>query len=275
MNELVFEYENNQQRQQCEWHAAEIERFNRNEAECRYQQGRHLIAVKATLNNSRPVFLAWLEWRLGCCEQTAVNYMDFAKFIDNNPNGLEIRSATLGYRVARLPEPVQREILEKEAFTETQAQPIIDEAHRREWYEGMVDYLTKGPPKDLEQRMGDVLHWIERDKHDPVLAPVAKKLYAEHRETFARLADRDIAAAWELDGEEWEWEFTEFDRGVEIRILDSRQADVPVMEYHWEPWRDSKAKTYAAARCRAWLKAEGSSEKLMPAYNNEIDPEVE
>ncbi len=198
MTDCYFVYPNPDVESVCEWHAQEIEKLTRTEVASAVAKGRHLIAVKAALNNSRPVFLQWLDWRLGCCEETANNYMRLARFIDDNPNVLEkLRSASLGYRIARLPNELQAQIVAQGAFTEPEVERIVAEAKRREWTEAMEQHLIDGHP-DLATRYGDVLYYIEEAKDDPVLAPAAAELYEKHREEFARLAERPVV---ELDAE--------------------------------------------------------------------------
>ena len=67
--------------------------------------------------------------------------------------------------------------------------------------------------------------------------------------------DRDIAQAWELDGEGWLWESSENMNGLVVRVL------VPTISRWaygaWVDWADFSTKPHATAtaRCRAFLKA--------------------
>jgi len=65
--------------------------------------------------------------------------------------------------------------------------------------------------------------------------------------------DRDIAQAWELDGEGWRWEFGERGSYLSARVVTERY----VIRYALVEWADfpTKARAYATARCRAFLKA--------------------
>ncbi len=69
----------------------------------------------------------------------------------------------------------------------------------------------------------------------------------------------DIAQAWELDGENWLWEFGEAEDVLGVGVVARGAVSV------FEPWRETKARTYATARCRAWLLAkleEGEDERI-------------
>ena len=65
----------------------------------------------------------------------------------------------------------------------------------------------------------------------------------------------NISAAWELDGDEWEWDFSEHPDELIAYVHDDKS----------DPMRTSarvklsdfltKAEAYATARCRAWLRA--------------------
>ena len=70
----------------------------------------------------------------------------------------------------------------------------------------------------------------------------------------------DIAAAWELDGEGWEWETYEDRFGLVIRVQHYNYAmyqDFFQRQSAFVKWSDfpTKSAAYAIARCRAWLKA--------------------
>jgi len=72
-------------------------------------------------------------------------------------------------------------------------------------------------------------------------------------ELYSYRPDRDIAQAWELDGEGWWWSFTEYADTLQALVLadNLRHANASVK------WVDfpTKARAYATARCRAYLKA--------------------
>jgi len=61
----------------------------------------------------------------------------------------------------------------------------------------------------------------------------------------------DIGRAWELDGNDRTWHFIEHRKELKV-FLDERGISIAVVI---EPWRATKAETYATARCRAWLLA--------------------
>ena len=64
----------------------------------------------------------------------------------------------------------------------------------------------------------------------------------------------NIALAWELDGEGWDWQFKEWaDEGLDVSVW--KFGVWPAIVSGTEPWRESKAQTYATARCRTWLLA--------------------
>jgi hypothetical protein len=69
----------------------------------------------------------------------------------------------------------------------------------------------------------------------------------------------EIAAAWELNGDGWEWSFEEKNGLVFVTVfVDGRAIPDSFDETftNCEVGEDkSKATTYATARCRAWLKA--------------------
>jgi len=74
---------------------------------------------------------------------------------------------------------------------------------------------------------------------------------------LCRYWSTDIAAAWELDGEGWMWEFDEVEDAVNVDGLD-------VMAWNGKKWSQihvvwaefrSKAEAYATGRCLVWLKA--------------------
>ena len=70
----------------------------------------------------------------------------------------------------------------------------------------------------------------------------------------------DIAAAWELDGEGWQWRHTEIYLGEDDTTAIGSWIKLPEAN-HWifsiVSLSDfpTKAAAYATARCRAWLKA--------------------
>ena len=77
----------------------------------------------------------------------------------------------------------------------------------------------------------------------------------------------NIAAAWELDGEGWEWETYEDRFGLVIRVQHYNYAvyqDFFQRQSAFVKWADfhTKAEAYATARCRAWLKARTGSEVI-------------
>jgi len=65
--------------------------------------------------------------------------------------------------------------------------------------------------------------------------------------------DRNIAQAWELDGEGWLWNFLEFPDRLTAQTGIAYCSSYQVSVY----WADfpTKAAAYATARCRAYLKA--------------------
>ena len=66
--------------------------------------------------------------------------------------------------------------------------------------------------------------------------------------------DRDIAQAWDLDGEGWLWGFREMSGYLEVAIdaLEMVIVDIDMEDY------PTKAQAYATARCRAFLKAKAA-----------------
>ena len=67
----------------------------------------------------------------------------------------------------------------------------------------------------------------------------------------------NIAAAWELDGEGWQWVFDEIEDAVNTDGLDVLVWNGKGWHSVHVAWKDfpSKAEAYATGRCLAWLKA--------------------
>ncbi len=97
-----------------------------------------------------------------------------------------------------------------------------------------------------------------------VTPPGEFSVYANH-ETVEYRPDRNIAQAWELDGEEWAWRFHEGlhyfashgRHGMNRRgLLVFCRAD-DISHSALVAWADfpTKPEAYATARCRAYLKA--------------------
>lgn len=73
----------------------------------------------------------------------------------------------------------------------------------------------------------------------------------ERPDNFYR-PDRDIAQAWELDGEGWYW--SQDDDGIDCNVTVEANDEYYEAAEPWE-MHPTKAAAYATARCRAYLKA--------------------
>lgn len=113
--------------------------------------------------------------------------------------------------------------------------------------------IREAAPEQLRTMVAEVLGW---QRVGPVWKVPGLPVYRELPEWPG-----DIGAAWELDGEEWLWEFYESDVDLEVVI----EAPKPTLFIGFirhaelcrisESWRETKAQTYATARTRAWLLA--------------------
>ena len=72
----------------------------------------------------------------------------------------------------------------------------------------------------------------------------------------------DIAAAWKLDGEGWQWEFDEVTDAANTDGLDVAVWNGKGWYSSHVAWKDfpSKAEAYATGRCLVWLKAVENSD---------------
>jgi len=66
--------------------------------------------------------------------------------------------------------------------------------------------------------------------------------------------DRDIAQAFELDGEGWLWNMSEWSGGVRMNVSVDGTFPGAWAQAQWENY-STKARAYATARCRVYLKA--------------------
>jgi len=67
--------------------------------------------------------------------------------------------------------------------------------------------------------------------------------------------DRDVAQAWELDGEEWLWDFRDHRSGLYLDAIAYRGGHIIGMARVVYARFLTKPVAYATARCRAFLKA--------------------
>jgi len=186
VNELVvqFKYETDQQRLFCETMVQEIAYLGRLTVAHVARMGECLNEVRSALSHGR--WLPWLDAYFGWSDDTARRYMKVGTMFGQIPQIAEFGCVDLVLKFADLPIVSQQAVIEQGAYRRT------DEFDRVAWDASMRAHLTDGG-LDYGRRHGDVLQAIEDARDDPVLAPVAKKLYAEHREAFARLADREPA----------------------------------------------------------------------------------
>ena len=188
----TFNYPNSAIAERCEEIAREVQevydiavRFN---IKCRLRIGAQLNEARDLLGYGS--YGEWLAWRLPeWSEEATRRWRVMAERSSKNPKLLEIleqfHSTTAAENYVCLPEPVQERVVEEEAYTWSKFHAITWDASMRE---RLADNEL-----DHGRRFGDVLHAIEDAKDDPALQEVAKTLYQENRETFARLADREPA----------------------------------------------------------------------------------
>lgn len=173
----------------CENAAARIDEVNsmrvRFSVRCRLEVGHLLNEVAARLPHGQ--YGPWLRWRLNWSEESTRRWRAMAHRVEQNPQILEslhkFRSVTAAEEYACLPEHVQEQVVEAEAWTWSEYRAVC-------WRAKMLEHLAD-EGLDRERRYGDVLHAIEEARADPALTEAAEGLYLENREPFALLADRD------------------------------------------------------------------------------------
>ena len=69
--------------------------------------------------------------------------------------------------------------------------------------------------------------------------------------------DRDIAQAWELDGEGWGWVFDEIVNNHLLILVEKDGRRSVIVTVKWADF-PTKSAAYATARCRAFLKAKAA-----------------
>ena len=179
---VQFEYDNPEQQHFCETAAHDILRMGRKTVELVAQMGERLRQVRDVLPHGK--WTPWLDAYFGWSHDTAMRYTKVAALASQNPQIAEFGCTDLVLRFAELPVVSQQAVLDQGAYHRA------DDFARVAWDAAVRAHLLDTSLPE-GRRLGDALAAIEEAKDDEILAPVAKKLYAEHRETFARLADRE------------------------------------------------------------------------------------
>jgi len=191
MNEIAtFQYPDNTIAEQCEQIATAVEVINAgrvlHDVKCRLEMGRLLNQAKVLLEHGQ--FGPWLRWRLPDWSAEAIRgWRVMAERADQNPTLWEnvklFHSVKAAEEYVLLPEATQERVIEEQAFTWSKFKAV-------QWDAAMRDRL-EDDKLDRDTCFGDVLFAIEEAKDDPALNEVATALYQEHRDMFARLADRE------------------------------------------------------------------------------------
>ena len=193
MNEVaVFQYPDSAIGERCEEIAVAVEVINAgrvlHDVKCRLEMGGLLNQAKALLEHGQ--FGPWLKWRLPDWSAEAIRrWRVMADRASQNTILLEnvklFKSVKAAEEFVLLPESTQERVVEEQAFSWNQFKAV-------QWDAAMRDRL-EDDKLDRDTCYGDVLYAIEEAKDDPALKEVAATLYQEHRDTFARLADREPA----------------------------------------------------------------------------------
>jgi len=217
--------------------------------------GRELEEVKARLPHGQ--FTPWLEAFWSGSMETARRCRLLSCAIEQIPQIGEFRSVTAAAAFVEL-EPWQQEaVLERQAFTWGEYRRAVWDATARRHLAGHPD----DKPIPWERRCGDVLHAIEEALGDPALEPVARTLYQENREAFARLSAREPA---EVDVEVGA-------KKTDLPAGNQPSAQLVEAERYWicewdgEGWR---AVAPVSAYILAWFGAEPSLLAAFPAASD-------
>lgn len=207
---LAFPYPDGCTAQLCEEAAERIRDLTyvglRVALETRIEIGRELLRVERLLPQGQ--FGPWLEhafplWNyesLRRCRVLAqrvdVHYVDSPQVLENLHKFEHITAAE---EWITLPEEAQARVVEAGAFTRAAFQAVV-------WRIDAEDCLAN-EQMEHGHRYGVVKHDIDEILHDESapgpLREAARELYEQHRETFARLADREPAEVDVETGVEW------------------------------------------------------------------------
>lgn len=120
----------------------------------------------------------------------------------------------------------------------------------------MDEQIASATPSELQIMIANRLGWTTTewlkehfpDENVPILWVNPAGQYGVELPSWPN----DMNLAWELEVEGGFWEMHDSATGMGVSVSVSTE-DGETLAATWEPWRKTKAQTYATARCRVWL----------------------
>lgn len=177
-----FQYDDPEIETQCEEAASQIREAGKEMVSGIVIIGRHLIQVKDILPHGQ--FGPWISTQFGWTHQTANNYMNAARVVEEFQGALELEAETLYLLTSKIPDEVKESIVGNR-LSYDEARELLTERAVESWVND-VSLLIKSDP-------GAALHEIEQALTRPAYHEAAKELLSANVETFARLSGMNQA----------------------------------------------------------------------------------